>query len=136
MRFLNTLKSRPDLAQRAFTTSPRAERSAALGTCKPNPVALKGQNELDILPFQGDGPCFSGNPGRRFALPWASMLMPHSGRWTRVAEIFWEKQLFQGDWDRTDLLKCFSFALPRPIMRVYYCVNIRYNFGDNTGVTQ
>jgi hypothetical protein len=77
-----------DLAQRALTAQPRAERSAALGTRTPNPVALKGQNERDILPFQGDEPCFSGNPGRRFALPWALTLLPHSGRWTRAAEIF------------------------------------------------
>ncbi len=41
-----------------------------------------------VLPFQGDEPCFPGYPGRRFALPWALMLMPHSGRRTRVAEIF------------------------------------------------
>jgi len=44
-----------------------------------------------------------------------------------------ENQHFQGDCDRKDVLKCFSFALPRPIKRVYYSVNIRYNFGDNTG---
>ena len=57
---------------------------AAVGTRTPNPVAVKGQNARDVLPFQGDEPCIPGNPGRRFALPWALTLLPRSGRRTHA----------------------------------------------------
>ena len=74
-------------------------------------------------PRGGDEPCFPGNPGRRFALPWAVMLMPHSGRWTRVAEIFGRVQTAA----RLSCEQCVSSILPKELLPCWWCRHLPWS---------
>ena len=81
--------------------------------------ALKVQNELDLLPFQpfrATNRVFQVTHGDASLLPWAWMLMPHSGRLTRVAEIF--ARCYNG----SQVKQCplTNISLMRAMFRVFF----------------
>ena len=99
-----------------------------IGTCLLLGTA-RWRYDVDQYRLRALGPlCYTAS----IDVPWGWSLQPHvfgAYRWIGPRfPAFRPKPAFQGACDREDFLKCCSFALLKPILRVYYSVNRCTNF--------